>query len=117
MIILFHLKLDKFYYIGVMNYLKVTCCDLFFVHIKMSYHWFNKKELLQTANDRYHNCGGTEKSAKYYLENEEVLKENTRNRYRNLSEEKKEAKREEGRNRYEMIKNKKNKLKEYQFFV
>ena len=92
MIILFHLKLDKFYYIGVMNYLKVTCCNLFFVHIKMSYYWFNKKELLQIANERYHNCGGTEESAKYYLENEEVLKENARNRYRNLSEEEKEAK-------------------------
>ena len=29
-IILVHLKLDKFYCIGAMNYLKVICYDLFF---------------------------------------------------------------------------------------
>ena len=65
----------------------------------MSYYWFSRQELLQKANDRYHNCGGKEKATKYYLEDEEVLKENTRNRYRNFSEEKKEAKREYGRNK------------------
>ena len=34
----------------------------------MSYHEFNRPELLQKAKDKYHNCGGKEKSAKYYLE-------------------------------------------------
>ena len=52
----------------------MTCYDLFFVHIKMSYDWFNKKELLKKANDRYHNCEGNEKTAKYYLENKESSK-------------------------------------------
>ena len=36
--ILFNLKLGKSYYIGVMNFLKVICCDLvfyFFVNIKI----------------------------------------------------------------------------------
>ena len=33
----------------------------------MSYYWFNRKELLQKAKDRYHNGGGKEKSAEYYL--------------------------------------------------
>ena len=47
----------------------------------MSYYWFNKEELLQKGNNRYHNCGGKEKVAKYCLENEEVLKEYAKNRY------------------------------------
>ena len=49
---------------------KVICCDLgFFVQIKMSYYWFNGKELLQKAKDRYHNGCGKEKAAEYYLKN------------------------------------------------
>ena len=44
----------------------------------------------------------------------EVLRENTRDKYRNLSEEEKNVKREYGRNRYHNIsKEKKQKLKEY----
>ena len=31
--------------------------------MKMSYYWFNKKELLQKAEEKYHNCGGKEKAA------------------------------------------------------
>ena len=40
-----------------------------FVHIKMSYYWLNRPELLQKARNEYHNCEGKEKAAKYYLEN------------------------------------------------
>ena len=58
MVILFHLKLDKFYCIGVMNRLEIIFYDLFFVHIKMSYHCFNRQELLKEAKDRDHNFGG-----------------------------------------------------------
>ena len=43
----------------------------FFVHIKMSYYLFNRKELLQEAKDRYHNSGGKEK-VEYYLKNRGV---------------------------------------------
>ena len=35
----------------------------------MSYYWFNKEELLHKPKDRYHNCGGKEKAAKYYIKN------------------------------------------------
>ena len=35
----------------------------------MSYYWFNRQELLQKAKDRYHNCGGKENAAEYYLKN------------------------------------------------
>ena len=53
-VILFHLKLDKFYYIRIMNQLKV-----------MSYYWLNKEKLLQKANSIHHNYGGKGKAAKY----------------------------------------------------
>ena len=29
----------------------------FFVHIKMSYYWFSKEELLKKVSDKYHNKG------------------------------------------------------------
>ena len=54
--------------------------------------------------------------AKYYYENdEERLREQTRDKYRNLSEEEKNEKRKYGRNRYHnMPGEKKQRLKEYQ---
>ena len=90
MIILFHLKLYKFYCIGVMNLLKVIC---FFIPIKMSYYQFNRKALLEKAKDKYYNAGGKEEATKYYLKNRGL-------KNRNLPEQEKEAKRENGRNRY-----------------
>ena len=38
----------------------------------MSYYLFNKKELLQKAENKYHNCEGNEKAAEYYLKNKYV---------------------------------------------
>ena len=58
-------------------------CPNFFVvvvHTKMSYYQFNWQELLQKAKDRYHNGTGKEKAAEYYIEKEEVLKENAWNK-------------------------------------
>ena len=55
----------------------------------MSYYWFNKKEILQKAEEKYHNCGGKEKAAKCYQANKDAIKEKAKNRYKNLSEEKK----------------------------
>ena len=40
----------------------------------MSYYWFNRKELLQKAKDKY-NYGGKKKAAEYYLKNKDVIKE------------------------------------------
>ena len=40
----------------------------------MSYCWVNKNEILQKAKGRYHNGGGKEKAAEFYLENRGVLK-------------------------------------------
>ena len=73
----------------------------FFVHIKMSYYQFSREELLQKENDSYHNCGGKEKAAEYYIANEDVLKENANDKNRHLPEEEKEAQiRQQEKNRY-----------------
>ena len=54
-----------------------------------------------------------EKAAKYYIKNKEILKENAKNSYRNLSEEEREVKRLYGRNRYrDMTEDEKNGLKD-----
>ena len=51
----------------------------------MSYYWFNRQEILQKAKERY----SKEKAAEYYKQNKEVIKEKSRNHYKNLSEEEK----------------------------
>ena len=38
------------------------------------YYWFNRKELLKIAHDKYHNKGGKEKAAEYYQKNKEMIK-------------------------------------------
>ena len=59
----------------------------------MFIYLFSRKELLQNAKDRNYSCGGKEKFAEYYIANKEILKEDARIKYRDLSEEEKEAKR------------------------
>ena len=71
----------------------------------MSYYWFNREEVLQKAEEKYHNCDRKEKAAEYYQTNKDVLKEKTKKRYRNLSE-KEKAKRQYNRDRYKKIKEK-----------
>ena len=51
----------------------------------MSYYWCNRQEILQKAKERY----SKEKAAKYYKQNKDVIKEKSRNRYKNWSEEEK----------------------------
>ena len=50
----------------------------------------------------------------YYQRNKERLREQARNKYRNLSEEDENKKIEYGKNRYHMSEEKKQELKEYQ---
>ena len=57
---------------------------LFCLHnIIMSYYWCNRQEILQEAKKRY----SKEKAAEYYQQNREVIKEKSRSRYKNMSEE------------------------------
>ena len=53
--------------------------------------------LFEKAKDRYHNSGGKEKGAEYYINDEQVLKGKTKNKYINMSEEEKGIKRAYGR--------------------
>ena len=73
----------------------------------MSYYWFNRKELLQKAKDRYHNGDGKKKLLNIILKTGFYLK-NANNNYKWLSEEEKEAKREYQRNRCRSMKVKTN---------
>ena len=54
----------------------------------MSYYWCNRQEILQKAKERYFK----EKAAEYYKKNKEVIKEKSRNCYKNMSEQKKKTK-------------------------
>ena len=40
----------------------------------MSYYWFNRKEILQKAKERY----SKEKAAEYHLQNKEIIKEKSK---------------------------------------
>ena len=52
----------------------------------MSYYWFNRKEILQKAEERY----SKEKAADYYLQNKEAIKEKSKKWYKNLSKQEKD---------------------------
>ena len=52
----------------------------------MSYYWFNRQAILQKAEERY----SKEKAAEYYAQNKEAIKETSKNRYKNLSQEEKD---------------------------
>ena len=49
----------------------------------MSYYWFNRREILQKAKEKYFK----EKAADYYAQNKEAIKEKLRERYKNLPQE------------------------------
>ena len=51
----------------------------------MNYYWFNRQEILQKAKQKY----SKEKAAEYYKQNKEAINEKSRERYKNLSQEKK----------------------------
>ena len=74
----------------------------------MSYYLFNRQEILQKAKKKY----SKEKAAKYYLQDNEIIKEKARNHYKNLSEEEKNKIKEYQKKRYqELIQYKKEALK------
>ena len=80
----------------------------------MSYYWFNREKILKNEKDKYHNKGGKKKTARYYIENKEVLRKGARNKYRKLSEKEKEIKRKYQGDRYHMNTDLYEKLKQYQ---
>ena len=63
----------------------------------MSYYRFNRKEILQKAKERY------SKEKEYCLQNKEVIKEKSKNRYKNLSKEEKDKVKKYQRKRYQQL--------------
>ena len=79
----------------------------------MSYYWFNRQEIFQKAKEKY----SKEKAVEYYLQNKEVIKENSRKRYKNLSQEERDNIKEHQRKKYqELVHYKKEALKVNNFF-
>ena len=54
----------------------------------MNSYWFNRQEILQKAKEKY----SREKTAEYYAQNKEAIKEKSREPYKNLSQKKKKDK-------------------------
>ena len=52
----------------------------------MNYYWFNRQEVLQKAKESY----SKERTADYYKQNKEAIKEKSRELYRNMSQEEKD---------------------------
>ena len=50
----------------------------------MNYYRFNRQEILQKVKETY----SKEKTAEYYAQNKEAIKEKSRERYKNLSKKK-----------------------------
>ena len=74
----------------------------------MNYCWFNGQEILQKTKEKY----SKEKSAEYYKQNKEAIKEKLRECYKNLSEEEKDKIKDYQRKQYqELVQFKKEALK------
>ena len=74
----------------------------------MNYYWFNRQEILQKVKEKY----SKEKAAEYYAQNKEAIKETSRERYKNLSQEEKNKIKECQRKKYqELVQCKKEALK------
>ena len=65
----------------------------------MSYCQFYRQEILKKAKERYSKV----KAAEYYLQNKEAIKEKSKTRYNNLSEEEKDKIEEYQRKRYQQL--------------
>ena len=59
----------------------------------------------------YYNGVDKENTPECYFANKEIVKENAKNKYRNLSEDEKEAKRKHERNRFRNVKERKKQAK------
>ena len=73
----------------------------------MSYYWFNRQEILQKATE---NCAN-EEAAEYYKQNKDAIKEKSRKRYKNMSQEEKDKIKEYQKKYQELVQYKKEALK------
>ena len=105
-----------FVIIGTLNMLDLSLNDMF-VNVTNAYELKNiailnvkgvnlcvfcgvlVEEIFQKAKERY----SKEKAAEYYLQNKQAIKEKSKNRYKNLSEEEKDRNKEYQRQRYQQL--------------
>ena len=80
----------------------------------MSYYWFNIEKFMKNAWDKYHNKGGKQKASESYRKNADLIKLETRNKYKNLSEKEKNKKRQYQREKHHINTDLKERLKQYQ---
>ena len=73
----------------------------------MNYYWLNRQEVLREAKEIY----SKEKAAEYYKQNKEAIKEKSRKRYKNLSQEEKDKIKEYQKKYQELVEYKKEALK------
>ena len=69
----------------------------------MSYYWFDRKELLEKAHEKYHKESGKEKDASYYQRNKEAIKKKQEKLIK-ICRMKKKKKREYSRNSFYKLK-------------
>ena len=68
----------------------------------MSYSWFTREKLLKNGWDKYHIKVGKLKATKCYAANQQVLREDARNKYRDWPEKENNKKMKYQRERYHM---------------
>ena len=74
----------------------------------MNHYWFNRQEILQKTKEKY----SKEKAAEYCKQNKEAIKEKSRGRYKNLTQEIKDKVKDYQRKKYqELVQCKKDALK------
>ena len=74
----------------------------------MSYYWFNRQDILHKTEEKY----SKEKAAEYYARNKEAIKEKSRERDENQSQEEKDKIKEYQRKKFqELVQYKKEALK------
>ena len=71
----------------------------------LSYYWFDRRELLAKAHNKYHNKGGKQIATIYYERNKDSIKKRQREYYENLPKEKKDKIKERSLKRYYKLKN------------
>ena len=78
----------------------------------MNHYWFNRQEILQKVKEK----NSKEKAAKYYAQNKEVIKEKSRERYKNLSKKQNTRLKSTKKKYQELVQYKKEAPKNKQFF-
>ena len=79
----------------------------------MNYCWFNGQEILQKTKEKY----SKEKSAEYYKQNKEAIKEKSRERYKILSQEEKDKIKEYQRKKYQKLVQYKKEALKHKYFL